>query len=85
MPSCGRDTSRDVPATIRGDGLDRPRGPSNPIVGEASPRPTIKQQFLDSRDWPFGSVLSIMLTLTVLLLAAIASWAGSRHKKKGKK
>lgn len=45
----------------------------------------IKQQFLDSRDWPFGSVLSIMLTLTVLLLAAIAAWAGSRHKKKEKK
>ncbi|WP_034641813.1 ABC transporter permease [Chitinilyticum aquatile] len=42
----------------------------------------IKQQFLDSRDWPFGSVLSIMLTLSVLLLAAVAAWAGSRHKKK---
>jgi len=66
MPSCGRDTSRYVPATIRGDGLDRPRGPSNPIVGEASPRPTIKQQFLDGqkngflvlwfyRKRPFGS------------------------------
>ncbi len=45
----------------------------------------IKQQFLDSRDWPFGSVLSIMLTLAVLLLAVMASWAGSRHKQKGKK
>lgn len=29
----------------------------------------IKQQFLDSRDWPFGSVLSIMLTLSVLIMA----------------
>ncbi|WP_035060488.1 ABC transporter permease [Andreprevotia chitinilytica] len=42
----------------------------------------IKQQFLDSRDWPFGSVLSIMLTLAVLLLAAFAAWAGSRGKEK---
>ncbi|HSC79023.1 MAG TPA: ABC transporter permease [Chitinolyticbacter sp.] len=42
----------------------------------------IKQQFLDSRDWPFGSVLSIMLTLSVLLMAAIAAWAGSRGKAK---
>ncbi|TJZ79042.1 ABC transporter permease [Chitiniphilus eburneus] len=42
----------------------------------------IKQQYLDSRDWPFGSVLSIMLTLTVLLLAALAGWAGSRGKDK---
>ncbi|WP_028454514.1 ABC transporter permease [Chitinilyticum litopenaei] len=42
----------------------------------------IKQQYLDSRDWPFGSVLSIMLTLSVLLLALVAAWAGSRGKKK---
>lgn len=42
----------------------------------------IKQQFLDSRDWPFGSVLSIMLTLSVLLMAALAAWAGSRGKSK---
>ncbi|GAA5784187.1 polyamine transporter PotB [Chitiniphilus shinanonensis] len=42
----------------------------------------IKQQYLDSRDWPFGSVLSIMLTFTVLLLAALAAWAGSRGKDK---
>lgn len=41
----------------------------------------IKQQFLDSRDWPFGSVLSIMLTLAVLLLAAIAGWLGRGGKR----
>ena len=42
----------------------------------------IKQQFLDSRDWPFGSVLSIMLTLAVLMLAGLAilvSRGGKRH------
>lgn len=31
----------------------------------------IKQQFLDTRDWPFGSVLSIMLTVAVLFLTAV--------------
>ena len=41
----------------------------------------IKQQFLDSRDWPFGSVLSIMLTLAVLLLAATAGWLGRGGKR----
>jgi spermidine/putrescine transport system permease protein len=34
----------------------------------------IKQQFLESRDWPFGSVLSIVLTVVALLLAALATW-----------
>ena len=40
----------------------------------------IKQQFLDSRDWPFGSVLSIVLTLSAVLLAGGAAWIarGSR-------
>ncbi|MGZ8853210.1 MAG: ABC transporter permease [Thermoanaerobaculia bacterium] len=33
----------------------------------------IKQQFLESRDWPFGSVLSIVLTVVALLLAGLAS------------
>lgn len=36
----------------------------------------IKDQFLGVRDWPFGATLSIILTLCVLLLAALASWAG---------
>lgn len=40
----------------------------------------VKQQFLDSRDWPFGSVLAIILTFAVLVLAGLAGWAGSRHK-----
>ncbi|MBL8381408.1 MAG: ABC transporter permease [Burkholderiales bacterium] len=34
----------------------------------------IKEQFLESRDWPFGSTLSIMLTLAVLA----AAWAMTR-------
>lgn len=41
----------------------------------------IKQQFLETRDWPFGAVLSIMLTGGVLLMAALAA-AVSRGKKK---
>lgn len=36
----------------------------------------IKDQFLGVRDWPFGATLSIILTLCVLLLAALATWAG---------
>jgi spermidine/putrescine transport system permease protein len=34
----------------------------------------IKQQFLETRDWPFGSVLSIMLTVVALSLAGLAAW-----------
>nr|WP_314899808.1 ABC transporter permease [uncultured Deefgea sp.] len=41
----------------------------------------IKQQFLDSRDWPFGSVLSIMLTLAVLLMAGLAMLVGRGGKR----
>lgn len=41
----------------------------------------IKQQFMDSRDWPFGSVLSIMLTLAVLSLAILAAWLGRGGKR----
>ncbi len=41
----------------------------------------IKQQFLDSRDWPFGSTLSIMLTIAVLLLATLAAWLGRGGKR----
>src|SRR5690242_11498344 len=36
----------------------------------------IKDQFLVNRDWPFGSVLSIMLTLAVLAIAGLAAWFG---------
>ncbi|AOY01349.1 ABC transporter permease [Jeongeupia sp. USM3] len=41
----------------------------------------IKQQFLDSRDWPFGAVLSIMLTLAVLALAGLATLIGRGGKR----
>jgi spermidine/putrescine transport system permease protein len=34
----------------------------------------IKDQFLGTRDWPFGSTLSIMLMLAVLSVAGIATW-----------
>jgi spermidine/putrescine transport system permease protein len=34
----------------------------------------IKESFLGTRDWPFGSMLSLMLTLAVLLVAAISTW-----------
>jgi spermidine/putrescine transport system permease protein len=35
----------------------------------------IKQQFLESRDWPFGSVLSIVLTVAALVLTGLAAMA----------
>ncbi|MGE5027668.1 MAG: ABC transporter permease [Betaproteobacteria bacterium] len=38
----------------------------------------IKDQFLGTRDWPFGSTLSIMLTLVVLACAGIAMWFSRR-------
>ena len=38
----------------------------------------IKEQFLDNRDWPLGSALSIMLTVCVLALAGLAAWASKR-------
>lgn len=34
----------------------------------------IKQQFLETRDWPFGSVLSIVLTAAALAAAGLAAW-----------
>ncbi|ABB74284.1 spermidine/putrescine transport system permease protein [Nitrosospira multiformis ATCC 25196] len=34
----------------------------------------IKDQFLGTRDWPFGSALSIMLTLAVLSVAGLTTW-----------
>jgi len=38
----------------------------------------IKEQFLENRDWPLGSALSIMLTACVLMLAGLAAWAAKR-------
>lgn len=44
-------------------------GTSDILIGNL-----IKDQFLGTRDWPFGSTLSIMLTLAVLFVAGLASW-----------
>jgi len=38
----------------------------------------IKEQFLGTRDWPFGATLSLMLTLVVLGLAGLAAWLARR-------
>ncbi|HSY29132.1 MAG TPA: ABC transporter permease, partial [Burkholderiaceae bacterium] len=42
----------------------------------------IKQQFLETRDWPFGSVLSIVLTAAALLVAGLAAWV-ARPRREG--
>jgi len=49
-------------------------GPEDTLIGNL-----IKQQFLETRDWPFGSVLSIVLTVSALLLAGLAAWVGRRN------
>jgi spermidine/putrescine transport system permease protein len=38
----------------------------------------IKEAFLGVRDWPFGSMLSIMLTVCVLAIAGSAAWLAGR-------
>lgn len=38
----------------------------------------IKEQFLVTRDWPFGATLSIMLTIAVLLIAWLATRLAGR-------
>ena len=48
-------------------------GPDDTLIGNL-----IKQQFLETRDWPFGSVLSIVLTVSALVLAGAAAWVGRR-------
>jgi spermidine/putrescine transport system permease protein len=48
-------------------------GPDDSLIGNV-----IKQQFLETRDWPFGSVLSIVLTIVALGIAGLAAWVGSR-------
>jgi spermidine/putrescine transport system permease protein len=40
----------------------------------------IKQQFLDTRDWPFGSVLSIVLTAIAIALAGLAAAYARRSR-----
>jgi len=49
-------------------------GPDDSLIGNV-----IKQQFLETRDWPFGSVLSIVLTVVALALAGSAAWVGRRN------
>ena len=49
-------------------------GPDDSLIGNV-----IKQQFLETRDWPFGSVLSIVLTVVALSLAGFAAWVGRRN------
>jgi spermidine/putrescine transport system permease protein len=49
-------------------------GPGDSLIGNI-----IKQQFLETRDWPFGSVLSIVLTVAALALAGLAAWVGRRN------
>jgi len=34
----------------------------------------IKEQFLGTRDWPFGATLSILLTLAVLAFVGLSAW-----------
>jgi spermidine/putrescine transport system permease protein len=46
-------------------------GPEDSLIGNV-----IKQQFLETRDWPFGCVLSIVLTVAALVLAGLAAWVG---------
>ena len=38
----------------------------------------IKQQFLDTRDWPFGSALSLVLTVAAIGVAGLAAVFGRR-------
>lgn len=40
----------------------------------------IKQQFLDTRDWPFGSVLSMILTAVAIAIAGGAAWYARRSR-----
>jgi spermidine/putrescine transport system permease protein len=40
----------------------------------------IKQQFLDTRDWPFGSVLSMVLTVAAVVLAGTAALYARRSR-----
>jgi len=52
-------------------------GPDDSLIGNV-----IKQQFLETRDWPFGSVLSIVLTVAALALAGLAAWIGAHSTRR---
>lgn len=43
----------------------------------------IKQQFVESRDWPFGSVLSMLLTGAAVLVVLLGAKFGQQAGKKG--
>ena len=49
-------------------------GPEDSLIGNV-----IKQQFLETRDWPFGSVLSIVLTVAALAIAGLAAWVARQN------
>jgi len=49
-------------------------GPQDSLIGNV-----IKQQFLETRDWPFGSMLSIVLTVAALAIAGLAAWVARRN------
>ncbi|HSV21133.1 MAG TPA: ABC transporter permease [Casimicrobiaceae bacterium] len=53
-------------------------GPEDTMIGNL-----IKQQFLETRDWPFGSVLSIVLTVAALGLAGVAALVGRGGARSG--
>jgi spermidine/putrescine transport system permease protein len=38
----------------------------------------IKQQFVESRDWPFGSVLSMVLTAAAVLVVLLGAKFGQQ-------
>jgi spermidine/putrescine transport system permease protein len=40
----------------------------------------IKEQFLGTRDWPFGATLSILLTLAVLAFVGLSAWFARRGR-----
>lgn len=50
-------------------------GPNDTLIGNL-----IRDQFREARDWPFGSVLSIMLTVMVLILAGFAAWMARQDR-----
>ena len=51
-------------------------GPDDSLIGNV-----IKQQFLETRDWPFGSVLSIVLTVCALGIAGARGVGGPAQRR----
>jgi spermidine/putrescine transport system permease protein len=42
----------------------------------------IKSQFLNARDWPFGSTVSVMLTILMAALLLLYGWTAGKAKRK---